>query len=279
MASSESRSDFQAAYSGVSNSLLRSRGFISSFQESIPISVEIGSREERRVRGARDLAQVAQQLHVGRQMAEIVVADQAAIRLAAELSEFLFVDLLEQRALVPGGVGILPQVPIELVLRDIHHANLEHRVGLGLEDQIVQTAPGALDLLELRRMQDFVHLRRKLLVQLRDHLLDRVEDIRLDDGGIGERLLDQGLDRVFDLRRRALGSRLEALLQQCRKLIGLAGFHRAASLPELELFQPPWHISPNLNCVLGTAFASPPVFEERSFNAGISCGSASNLRS
>ena len=39
-ASSESRSDFQAAYSGVSKSLLRSRGFISSFQESIPIRAE-----------------------------------------------------------------------------------------------------------------------------------------------------------------------------------------------------------------------------------------------
>ncbi len=39
-ASSGSRNDFQAAYSGVSNSLLRSRGFISSFHESMPISVE-----------------------------------------------------------------------------------------------------------------------------------------------------------------------------------------------------------------------------------------------
>ena len=58
------------------------------------------------MRGTGDLAEVAQQLHVGRQMAEVVVADQAAIGLAAELAELVLVDLLEQRALVPARVGI-----------------------------------------------------------------------------------------------------------------------------------------------------------------------------
>ena len=37
----------------------------------------------------------------------------------------------------------------------------------------------------------------------------------LIEAGVGERLLDQGLDRVFDFGRGALGARLEALLQQC----------------------------------------------------------------
>ena len=64
------------------------------------------SGKERRVRGTGDLAQVAQQLHVSRGVAEGIVADQAAIRLAAQLAELIFVDLLEERALVPVGVGI-----------------------------------------------------------------------------------------------------------------------------------------------------------------------------
>ena len=54
------------------------------------------------MRGAGDLAQIAQQLNVGRQMAELIVADQAAIGLAAELTELVLVDFLEQRALIPG---------------------------------------------------------------------------------------------------------------------------------------------------------------------------------
>ena len=189
----------------------------------MPIRVEVRGGEERGVRRAGDLAEVAQQLHVGRLMAEAVVADQAAIGLSTELAEFFLVDFLEQRALVPGGVRIEPQVPVELVLRDVHHANLEHRVGLGLEGQIFQAAPGALDLLEFRRMHDFVHLRRKLLVQLRDHLSDRVEHVGFDEAGIGERLLDQRLDGVVEFGGRALGARLEALFQDRSKLVRISG--------------------------------------------------------
>ena len=146
----------------------------------MPISVGVGAGEERRMRRGRDLAEVAQQLHVGRQMVEMVVADQAAVGLAAELAELLFVDLLEQRALVPARVRIEPQIAVELLLRDVHDADLQRRVGLGIEDEVVQAAPGALDLLEFWRVEDLVHLRGQLLVEPRDHLLDRVEHVVLD---------------------------------------------------------------------------------------------------
>ena len=82
----------------------------------MPEQGRIGAGEERRMRGAGDLAEVAQQLHVGRQMAEVIVADQAAVGLAAELAELVLVDLLEQRALVPARARIEPQVAVELVL-------------------------------------------------------------------------------------------------------------------------------------------------------------------
>ena len=97
------------------------------------------------------------------------------------------------------------------------------RVGLGVEDEIVQAAPGALDLLELRRVEDLVHLRRQLLVEARDHLLDRVEDVVLDRRLVSASAsLHQRRDRVLDLGRRALGARLEALLQNGREFVGIA---------------------------------------------------------
>ena len=43
----------------------------------------------------------------GGAVVEVVVADQAAEGLAAELAVFLFVDLLEERALVPGRALVL----------------------------------------------------------------------------------------------------------------------------------------------------------------------------
>ena len=156
-------------------------------------------------------------------MAEAVVADQAAIWLSTELTELLFIDLLEERALVPGGVRIQPQVPVELVLRDVHDPDLEQGVGFGLEHQIFHAAPGALKLLEFRRVHDFVHLRRKLLVQLRNHLPDGVEHVGFDDAGIGECLLDQCLDGVLDFRRRAFGARPKGLFQERSKLVRILG--------------------------------------------------------
>ena len=53
------------------------------------------------MRRGGDLRHLAQQLGVGRGLVEVVVADEAAERLAAELPVLRFVDLLEQRALVP----------------------------------------------------------------------------------------------------------------------------------------------------------------------------------
>ena len=47
------------------------------------------------------------------------------------------------------------------------------------------------------------------------------------EAGVGERLLDQRRDRVLDLGRRALGARLEALLQQRRKLVRVPGLRLA----------------------------------------------------
>ena len=62
----------------------------------------IGGGNERRVRRRRDLHDFLEHAHVGRTVIEVIVADQAAIGLAAELAVFVLVNLLENRALVPG---------------------------------------------------------------------------------------------------------------------------------------------------------------------------------
>ena len=92
-----------------------------------------------------------------------------------------------------------------------------------MESQIFKATPGALNLLKFRRVHDFVHLRRKLLVELRNHLSDRIEHVRFDKAGVGERLLDQRLDGIIELCRRALGARLEALFQDSGKLVRISG--------------------------------------------------------
>ena len=68
------------------------------------------------MRGSRNLAEIAQQLNIGRQVAERIIANQATIWLPAELPKLLFVDLLEKGALIPGRIGILPQMPIQFAL-------------------------------------------------------------------------------------------------------------------------------------------------------------------
>ena len=143
-------------------------------------------------------------LHVRRRVAEGVVGDQRAIGLAAQRAELALVDRLEQGALVPARAGIVLEVAIKLALADVQDADLERRVGLGIEDEIREAAPSALQLLELGRVQHLVHLRRQFLVEAGDHLLDRVEHFALDDGRIRERLGDESLHRILDFACGAL---------------------------------------------------------------------------
>src|SRR5689334_16056370 len=62
---------------------------------------------------AAAMCDLAEQLDVGRRLIEVVVADEAAERLAAESPVLRLVDLLEQRALVPRRphtIGLIDQI-------------------------------------------------------------------------------------------------------------------------------------------------------------------------
>ena len=226
---------------------------------------------------------------VNRRVVEMVVADQAPEGMAAERTELLFVEGLEQRALVPFGVGIEAQVTVELLLRNIHDLQLQGRVGFGIVDDVVQAAPSALDLLECLVVQDLVDLSGKLLVEPRDHLVDRVEHVVLDQARVGERLLDQRVDGVLDFRRRSLAARLETLFEQAGKVLGFLdrdaagrglvrckfGSHCLASavvsLPYVAVYA--------LSSSAPSAGLAAMAASRRSFSACISCGSASSFLS
>jgi len=185
------------------------------------------------VRGRRDLAHLAQQFDVGRGVIEEIVADHAAKGLTAELSVFLLVDALENRALIPGGTLVALEGLTELHLADVQHADLQHLVRLGVVDQVVQPAPGALELLKVRVVQDLIDLLAELLVDLGDHRRDRLNDVSTNQLGLRQRLLGQGADRFFDRLLRLVRLGTEFLLQQRIEVAAFSNGGRLLGLLDL----------------------------------------------
>ena len=186
--------------------------------------------------GAGDLGDVAHELDVVRAVVEVIIADQRSIGLAAELAEFLLVKALEQRALVPARARIGTQLTVKLRLADVHHLDLQVGVGLRVEDQVMQPAPGAFELLEFRRMDDFVHLLRQLAVERGDHALDRFQHVALDDVLVGQSRLDERVDSAADFVFGVRIPGLEALLEQVRKFVRLGDLIGCGLLFELFHF-------------------------------------------
>ena len=158
-------------------------------------------------------------------MVELVIADQAAVRLAAGRAEFLLVDLLEQRALIPRRPLEFLQRAAHLLLGDVHHPDLQLFIRLGIGDQMMQAAPGAFERFEVFVVNDQIHLLGELLVDLRNDRLDRRDRVLIDQGGAGQRLLRQGLDGVLHRGADLLRLRLELLVQETVKLRAFRG-HR-----------------------------------------------------
>ena len=107
------------------------------------------------------------------------------------------------------------------VLGDVHDADLQHLVGLGVVDEIVQSAPRAFELLEVLVVQDQVDLLGELPVELGDDRLDRLDDVRADQLGLRQRLLGERAHGLLDRLLRLVGLGLELLLQQLRELAAL----------------------------------------------------------
>ena len=185
-----------------------------------------GAGDERRHRRRRHLGHFGQQLHIGCTLVKVVITHQAAEGLATELAVFFFVDLLEQRALVPVGALVALECLAKLRLGDVHHADLELLIGLGVVDHVMQATPCPFELLEVFVVQDLVDLVGQLLVDRRDHVLDRLDHVLADQLGLRQCLLRQRLDGRLDGASGFVGLGLEFLLQQGRKVIAFQAHGR-----------------------------------------------------
>jgi hypothetical protein len=122
--------------------------------------------------------------------------------------------------LVPGGPLELFEGLAQVGLRDVHDPNLQHLVGFGVGDQVMQATPRPFEFLEIGMMQDLVDLSGELLVDRRDHRLDRGDGVIGDDGRVLQGLGSQGLHRRRDRLLRPVSLRLEFLFQQCTEIVG-----------------------------------------------------------
>src|SRR5262249_62098001 len=89
-------------------------------------------------------------------VANLVVAQKHAERLAPRVAELLLVDLAKELALVE--LQGLLQVARQLLPRDVEHPDLDVLRAGRLLDQVVQPAPGGLELLEGGMVQDRLDL-------------------------------------------------------------------------------------------------------------------------
>ena len=117
-----------------------------------------GAGDKRTVCRRTDARHLTQQLNILRAVVEVVVAHQAAKRLAAELTILLLIDLLEQRTLIPASTFIALKRTTQLLLGDAHKTDFQHLVRFSVVHQIAQAAPGALQRLKLRMVNNLVHL-------------------------------------------------------------------------------------------------------------------------
>ena len=161
-------------------------------------------------------------------MIEIVVADQAAIRLATQLTVFLFVHFLEDRALVPGRTLVALEGLAQFLLGNVHHADLELLIRLGVVHQMMEAAPCTLELLEVCVMHDKVELLADLAINFGNIGVDRLGHVIGDDVGLAQHLLGKGANGGLDLAFRAVTLRLEFLVEQCSKITCIEGLGSAA---------------------------------------------------
>src|SRR3546814_2111870 len=110
---------------------------------------------------------------------ELEVADHGREWRAAKGAVLLLVYLLEQLRLVE--VGSVLEVLDQLLLAAVEDLDLEVGAGLAVFDQVLEAAPGAFQLLELRRM----HHRRKLvgdqLVDIGHARVERGDGVRSEE--------------------------------------------------------------------------------------------------
>ncbi len=141
-----------------------------------------------------DMGDLVEQLHVLRMTTELVIADQRAEWRAAECAVLLFVDLLEERALIE--LGCLLEIIEKLRLRNRKYTQLQPCAGLGVRHQIVQATPCRLQLLELGLVHDLVELTAEHLVDLGDTTIDHRRSVLAGGHPLVDKLGHEFTDQI-----------------------------------------------------------------------------------
>ena len=173
------------------------------------------------MRCGSDACHFAEQLHVRRRVVEVIVTNEAAVGLATELTIFFFVQLFEDRTLIPTGSFVPAHRFAQVIFRDIQDANLQHFVGIRVIDQILQSAPRAFEFLKFFVMKNQVHLIRQFFVDCRDQTFNSAECIRRNGVAVRQCLLGKCLNCVFNCAARFVGFRFEFLVQKRGKFAPL----------------------------------------------------------
>src|ERR1035441_3207487 len=112
----------------------------------------------------RNLRHLFKQFDVFSAAAELIVAHQRPERSAAEDAKFLFIDLLEEGALIE--LQRTLQIPEKVPLGDVQQLDLQHVAGFALQDQMPDSGPRGFQLLEGGIVQNLVQLQRDQAVNL-----------------------------------------------------------------------------------------------------------------
>ncbi|CAJ8693906.1 Uncharacterised protein [Burkholderia pseudomallei] len=202
-------------------------------------------RDERRVRGGRDVRHLLDEVLVFRLARDLVVAHQHAERRAAERAEFLFVHLLEERALIE--LGRVLEIANEIALRRVQRLDLDRRAGVAFLHQVIEPAPGALETLELRRVHHGRELRRDQAIELRDARVDGRRQVVRHHHRAVKHLTDELADQILRARMLGFGFRDLALLDDLVEQRGFRAGLNAGGLGRSRLlvhFTPPLLIRP-----------------------------------
>ena len=185
-----------------------------------------GGGDERRESAGGDVGDQPQRLDIVRMLRPFVVPDERAVGLTAWSAELVFIDFLEQQALVefhrPG------QIARQLPFGDVDDLDLQVGAGLAVHHQIVHAAPASLEFGELGVVHDRVKLRRQLLVDCRDRAIERAGNVFVEDQRAGHRLLDEILHQIGGLIRGGLLGRADHLIEEGKS--AFRGRRRASGL-------------------------------------------------
>ena len=116
----------------------------------------VSAADERGMCRGGNVAHLLGKSNISWRTANLIIANQHAVRLATKGSVLLLVDDLEQRALIE--FNGLVEVFIKLFKGRIKDANFERTTGLSVHHQVIQPTPRCFECLQLFVVQNVVQL-------------------------------------------------------------------------------------------------------------------------